>query len=255
MQFNHNLLPKILTLYLLLFLGGINLMIAQAPIRKSPYEWSYAADIPTSTIGIGANVAYIILDKKLPGLSPAEILSLDRNQVNSFDRSATYNWNPKAALASDILLYSSMALPAILLADADIRKDYLKVGSIYLQTLALNTGITNLTKVLVHRNRPYMYNPEAPMDLKLKNDARYSFFSGHTSVSAAMCFMTAKIYSDYHPDSKALPYIWAGAAIIPATTALLRWEAGKHYWSDVIVGYITGAAIGFLVPHLHKIVR
>ena len=39
---------------------------------------------------------------------------------------------------------------------------------------------------------------------------------------------------------------------MPAVTAWARVGAGKHFASDVIVGYLTGAAIGYLVPELHK---
>jgi membrane-associated phospholipid phosphatase len=176
-------------------------------------------------------------------------------EINAFDRSAAYNWSRPAALGSDVLMYGAIAAPTLLLLDKNIRKDYGKVGVIWAQTMALNTGLTNITKVLVKRTRPYVYNPNTPEHYKLERDARYSFFSGHTSVTASMSFMTAKIFSDYNPGSKALPYVWTTAAVVPATVAFLRWRAGKHYASDVIVGYLTGAAVGFLVPHLHKIIR
>jgi len=229
-------------------------VIAQSPFQ-SPYNLSYKLDIPVISAGLGLNFAYFMLDKKTPSLSETQISMLNRNDIPAIDRSASYNWSKPSALASDVLMYSAIASPSFLLIDKDIRKDGLKIGAIWAETMALTTGITNLTKVLVKRTRPYVYNPDAPLEYKLRNDAQYSFFSGHTSVTASMCFMTAKIYSDYHPNSKALPYIWAGAAIVPAATAFLRWRAGKHYFTDVLIGYVTGAAIGFLVPHLHKIIK
>jgi membrane-associated phospholipid phosphatase len=33
----------------------------------------------------------------------------------------------------------------------------------------------------------------------------------------------------------------------------LRYGGGKHFFSDIIVGYAVGAAIGILVPQLHKV--
>jgi membrane-associated phospholipid phosphatase len=221
---------------------------------QSPYSLSYKLDLPIGLTGIGLNFAYFMMDKKSPALTSSEISLLDRNNINFIDRSASFNWSRPAAKASDFVMFGAIAAPALLYLDKNVRKDWAKVGVIWAETMALNTGITNLTKVLVKRTRPYVYNPNAPMDLKLKNDARYSFFSGHTSVTSSMCFMTAKIYSDYNPNSKALPYIWTGAAIIPATAAFLRWRAGKHYFTDVLTGYIVGAAVGILVPHLHKII-
>ena len=67
-----------------------------------------------------------------------------------------------------------------------------------------------------------------------------------------MSFLTAKMYHDFYPESDARPYVWASAALIPAITGYLRVRGGKHYLTDVLVGYGVGAAIGILVPQLHK---
>jgi membrane-associated phospholipid phosphatase len=60
--------------------------------------------------------------------------------------------------------------------------------------------------------------------------------------------------SDYHPDMKTEYKIglWTFAAAVPFATAYLRVSAGKHFPTDVMTGYAVGAAIGWLVPHLHK---
>ena len=65
--------------------------------------------------------------------------------------------------------------------------------------------------------------------------------------------MTAKIYQDYNPGKKSVPWVWAAAAAVPAATGILRQQAGKHFWTDVVVGYAWGAAVGLLVPELHKL--
>jgi membrane-associated phospholipid phosphatase len=247
---------KSLNLFLAVFLLQLNFFYLKAQNSfNSPYTLTYKFDAPLATAGVGLNLAYFLLDRKSEALQPAFISTLDRSNINAFDRSAAYNWSRPAAKGSDVLMIGAMAAPSLLFFDKNIRNDYYKIGTIWAQTMALNTGVTNLTKVLVKRTRPYVYNPNAPEHYKLERDARYSFFSGHTSVTASMSFMTAKIFSDYNPSSKALPYVWTTAAVVPATVAFLRWRAGKHYASDVIVGYLTGAAIGFLVPHLHKIIR
>lgn len=246
---------KILPLLLICLALNFCSLKAQNSFISPTYALTYKLDVPLATAGLGLNFAYFLLDKKSEPLQSNFIAGLDRMEINAFDRSAAYNWSRPAALGSDVIMYVAIAAPSLLFLDKDIRKDYGKVGVIWAQTMALNTGLTNITKVLVKRTRPYVYNPNTPEHYKLERDARYSFFSGHTSVTASMSFMTAKIFSDYNPGSKALPYVWTTAAIVPATVAFLRWRAGKHYASDVIVGYLTGAAVGFLVPHLHKIIR
>ena len=41
--------------------------------------------------------------------------------------------------------------------------------------------------------------------------------------------------------------------MLPAVTGYLRFKAGKHFPTDIIVGYGVGATIGYLVPELHKL--
>jgi hypothetical protein len=46
--------------------------------------------------------------------------------------------------------------------------------------------------------------------------------------------------------------LWWGAMMGgAAATAHLRVRAGKHFYSDVVVGALVGSAIGILVPRLH----
>jgi membrane-associated phospholipid phosphatase len=104
----------------------------------------------------------------------------------------------------------------------------------------------------VKRTRPFVYQHELSIEERMSTSARQSFWSGHTSQTATMCFLTAKLYADYHPDSKWKPVMWTAAATIPAATGIFRMTAGKHFPTDVLVGYVTGAAIGFFIPRLHK---
>ena len=69
---------------------------------------------------------------------------------------------------------------------------------------------------------------------------------------AGTSFLTARLYSDFHPDSKWKPAVWAAAATIPAVTAYLRVQGGKHYPTDVAAGYAVGALTGYFIPKLHK---
>ena len=71
-------------------------------------------------------------------------------------------------------------------------------------------------------------------------------------LAASMSFMMAQTYADFHPNSNAKPYIWASAAIYPAIVGWMRVKAGKHFPTDVIVGYLAGAAVGMLVPRIHR---
>ena len=56
----------------------------------------------------------------------------------------------------------------------------------------------------------------------------------------------------YHPDSKIkwLFYTLAGTATV--SVAYLRYLAGQHFPSDLLLGIAQGTLTGLLVPYFHK---
>lgn len=202
-------------------------------------------------VGIGLGGAWY-LNKKMPALTVSDINGLKVESVPGFERFVTRQFDLRAKTASDWSLYTGVAIPALLLLDAQIRNDAPVNATIIGEAMLLNLTVTSLMKDIVQRPRPFVYNPNAPMDWKLKKDARQSFFSGHTSMVAAATFSTASVWSAYHPDSKWKPLVWAGAAVLPITTGILRVKAGKHFITDVACGFLVGAVIGWVVPKWHK---
>ena len=230
-------------------LGNSLAILAQ---YESPYKTSYQLDIPLTTLGTTSLVASHLWTQKISGLTEANIANVDAGDIFKLDADVINNWSPKAAKTSDFAMFGSMALPLALLGGKSIRKNIGTVGLLVYETAVLNSAITNLTKNLFKRNRPFVYNDLASLEKKMEVDSRKSFFSGHTSISASMTFLTAKLFSDFYPDSKYKTLVWVGAAMIPAFTGYLRVAAGKHFITDVITGYAVGALIGVLVPHFHK---
>ncbi len=234
---------------LLLFLT-FSLLCGQVS-AQSPYQLHRAQEV--GWIGGSAavtGVAYL-LKPHTPAFTPAQLSALDVSRVPRFDRYSLHHYSVSAQHGSDIGLYTSMVIPALLLADRNIRRDAPQVAVVIGEVFLANLALTTLTKELVHRTRPFNYNPDAPLEPKLEADARRSFFSGHTSTSAAMTFATARIWTDYHPDSRWKPVVWVAAAALPATVGYLRMRGGKHFLSDVAVGMVVGAATGILIPHWH----
>lgn len=195
---------------------------------------------------------FIYFESKKEALTPEQIALLNREDINRFDRKATWNWSPTAGYISDAGLYLGLATPSLIFISENARKEYKAVMLMTAETYLLTAGLTSLTKELAKRTRPFVYNDDAPLDKKLKKDARSSFFSGHTSMVASGTYLTAMMYADFHPGSRWKPMVWTGAAIIPALTGLLRYQAGKHYWTDILTGYLVGAAVGVAVPAIHK---
>jgi len=227
------------------FLAAPTTLCAQSPYQLDrEREWLLL--VSGSALEIGGLVAH----NNVKPLTLDEISALKASDVNSFDRGAIRSY--RKATASDVLVGASIVLPLTLLADDQIRRDWKVVGVMWGETLLLETGLNNLVKGLSRRTRPYVYDQQTPLSRKANPDARASFYSGHTSAAAAMSFFTGRVFSDYLSDRKTRICLWSAAASYPVVVAILRVESGKHFPSDVIVGYVAGAAIGYVIPELHK---
>lgn len=219
----------------------------------SLYRFTLGRDAALLGLGVGTNALSFSLQQGMEPLSIEQISQLNAETVPSFDQDALDNYDATAHTVSNGFLFSSLALPGLLMFDRNIRKDAPRVGLLLAESLALTNGITGMTKRLVKRNRPYMYNPEVPISDKQSINGRFSFFSGHASFSATVSFFTARVWCDYHPDSRLKPVVWSVAATLPAATGYLRYKAGKHFLSDVVTGYAVGALVGYFVPTLHHV--
>lgn len=228
------------------------LFVSTTQIAQSPYELSKKMDLP---LAIGGTVLYtggLILGNTLSPLTLTEINALDATTINAFDRLATTRWSLKAGKTSDYFQYGSLLLPLSLLAFKPIKKDSPKIGLLLAESFLITKGLTKITKGTAQRIRPFVYNKTVDLTGKMKKTAKRSFFSGHTSGAAVFSFFTAKILTDYYPDSKWKPVIWTSAALIPAATGYYRYLAGMHFTSDILVGYAVGSLVGVLIPHLHR---
>ena len=225
----------------------------------SSVQSQYVHELKTSREAylIGSGLAgFGVALKFNSGLKPhttEEIEALDPFKVNAFDRVATSTYSQNARDWSDRFLYGSYGVPLFLMLDSESRDDARDVGVMYFETMLITNSLTALSKTILRRTRPYAYNQSVDMDLKLGKSTRLSFFSGHTSNVAAASFFSAKVYSDNNPGSKMKNVYWGTAAIIPAIQGYLRVKGGKHFPTDVIVGYVVGALAGILVPDIHRV--
>jgi len=234
-------------------------------LNVSPAQAPYQLSWKTDGILLGASALMGAVDyhlnQQISLLTTEEIYAaLASNEINNFDKIATKLYSEAADKRSDIGMYisSGAALGVsaeIALSESENRglnTHSVTLAILWLETNIINSFGTDIVKSSVQRTRPYVYNHEYPIEKKYAENARKSFFSGHTSMTAANSFFAAKVFSDYYSDSKWKPVIWTTAALIPAWTGFERVLAGKHFPSDVIAGYIFGAACGYFIPHLHK---
>ena len=227
--------------------------LSQVPVqRQSTFEFKAKKDIPIMVGGAAMVISGFIMKAQVDPLTEAELATLDPSSINAFDRGATRNLRELDSHLSDYLLVFSAITPISVLAARPIRKEATAVAVMIFETAALTGGLTNFSKGLFKRKRPYVYNPNADLADRTKVSARHSFFSGHVANSAAFMYLTAYMVDRYAQRPAWKWAAWSGAVIIPGTIAYWRYSAGKHFPSDVLVGYAVGAGCGIFIPWLHR---
>jgi membrane-associated phospholipid phosphatase len=219
---------------------------------RSPYELRWERELAISGLGSVIGMTGYLLENNVNPLNSEELSHLNKMDINIFDRSATSNYNTALGDISDIGIYTLISSPALLFLSGDIRNDIGTVATMYLETLAFMYALPSVFKGSVTRYRPFVYNPEAPIEKKLDADAIKSYFSGHTTVAFASAVFISTLYSEYYPGSKYKSWVWGGSILIAATIGYLRYASGNHYPTDILTGALVGSAIGYLVPYLHK---
>jgi len=225
---------------------------APAQPAPSPYRTHLFVDgaIITGLTGLSVTGLYLVQQKN--GLTDAGLARLNKTDVPGIDRWAAGKYSESAQLASDILCYPTMLIaPGLLVFNPAAKAKFGQVAILYLETMMTTDALFTMTVGTTYRYRPYLYGTEGGSGRNGKI-ATNSFFAGHAAHTATATFFAAKVFHDFNPDSPAQPYLWAGAALVPAAVGYYRIEAGKHFLSDVLVGYTIGATVGVLVPQLHK---
>ena len=227
--------------------------IKKAPLeRVDVYKIKPAVDIPLTVAAGGWSLYAFTQIYSKPRSSEEEILALKVSDINSFDRRAVRPFSESLDEISYYQFFSVMPMPFVFLTGKSTRKDFFKLTFLYLESMSITGLLYTGSVYTTDRYRPYAYSPESTMDQRRRGGAKNSFYAGHVALVATSTFFGAKVYADYHPKSKIkwLFYTLAGAAT--ASTAYLRYEAGQHFPSDLILGAAQGTLTGILVPQLHK---
>jgi len=221
-------------------------------VAQSLYEMNRQKDGTILLIGIPVAIGGYALDASITPLTLQEISDLERKDIPQIDRFASYYYSESALNLSDILLYTCLASPLLLLSSHAVRSDFGIIYGMYAESMLFGMTLPFYGKGGVQRIRPYAYNSATPMDIKLRAEAKRSFFSGHASGAFTSTIFLSTVYSTYYPNSKWKPYIWTGSILLASTIGYLRIVGGAHFLTDVLVGAIVGSTIGYLVPKIHK---
>lgn len=225
--------------------------------RPFPYELK-TKDFWLGPGGVGLFALGASLHSGHGEITLEEIVALDRDDVNAFDRPATRNWSiewgDRSDVSRDIVVYSALLVTTVPPLVRGKWSQALTVTVMFAEAYAIMGGVTYLTKVAAARKRPYLYNTDLTPEERLgaEDDPKSSFFSGHAAGAFTAATFLSKVFTDVYGPSVWSTLVWASSLSLAAYTSFARVKAGVHFATDVIAGAAVGFAIGYLVPILHK---
>lgn len=150
----------------------------------------------------------------------------------------------KADDLSNIMVFGVLPLTAIAAIEY-LDSDFDKVESYYLlsETVIYSSLLNQFVKFTVKRERPYSHFLSEEEKKKDKDyyDQNLSFYSGHTNMSFAISATLARLV---FKDPKYSYYKWSFYGMA-GLTAYLRIAADKHYFTDVLVGALSGTLFSY----------
>lgn len=227
------------------------------PINLDPYKVNYKVEIPI--IAVGFTLFYLQLPNLdgIASIEPQEVGNYKKSSINRLDKfvlNYPESGYKKASFRSDLVLNITSVAPVLLLLDKKIRKNWGDLITLYGEAQFGQSAFYIGSATFIRKARPFVYNSNLSITERSGKNTTKSFFSGHTSVTSTASFFMAKIYDDYHSLSKGQKVLlYAGASIPPALVGYYRMKAGMHFTSDVLTGFLLGAASGILVPEFHKV--
>jgi|ERR1035437_3500806 membrane-associated phospholipid phosphatase len=221
--------------------------------KSQVFKLNPKVDIPLAAVSAGWSIYAMTKVYNKGGSTEAQILSLNKNNINSFDRGSVTPYNSSIDKMSYIPFYAAIPLPlAFFLTGDEMRSDFLKLTFLYFETLSI-TGLAGYSAVyFVDRYRPYAYDPSTSMGERMGQNAKNSFYAGHVEVIATSTFFISEVYASYYPDSKIKWLFFGVSGVATAGMGYMRLKAGEHFPSDIILGGVAGGLSGILVPYFHR---
>jgi len=230
----------------LLFVLLLFLCTKITAFSQTVYELNLKREILLGALSLGIGVTPFFVNNE-PESFPGK---LNKDDVNSFDRSLMFSYKKPLDLITDNGAYALALLPIISVIP-NIKKEntLLTYGIMYCEALLLTFGTTFTLKNAIIRYRPYMYTDDIPAGKE--NDYYNSFPSGAASFSFLGASFLSATFSREFPESKMKIPVIIGSYTLAATTASLRVVSGAHFLTDVITSALISSAYGWLIPCLH----
>lgn len=226
---------------------SFGLVVPAAAEDVIPGHHSNPVDGGVIGLGLGVGLAFSLLPMRDGGPWTTELFG-------DADLAVRDNFSRRAAHISDGLLAASLVAPIGYLTGGTIEDADGDRLMIYGESLAINIALVQAAKHLVQRPRPYLYARSAAATRYAAaqgDDARMSFYSGHAALSFGAAVTGAYLLGASTDNRTARSFAWGLGLAAATATANLRVRAGKHFYSDVVIGGLVGITVGYVVPALH----
>ncbi len=137
---------------------------------------------------------------------------------------------------------------------SDTQESFITDFTLYAESAVFNLAMTDLVKIAVRRPRPVAYQQLRVNGMvEPGTDSALSFYSGHTSMTAALSATAAYLAFARDPEGIEGWLVAGGGLALTALVGVERVLAGAHFPTDVIAGAIAGGSMGTMVPYLHRV--
>jgi membrane-associated phospholipid phosphatase len=199
-----------------------------------------------ASIATGAALVWIFTESVTKdSFAPSDCRWCDGNGLDDGVRTAL-KWDD-VALARGMSDATALLGPvAVLTLDAVAADTWTIFGEdalVMVETAAIAMDVNQMFKFIVGRQRPFVRFGQGGVP---KSDHNLSFFSGHATWTFAMATSGATLA--YIRGRSSGPLVLGVGLGFASLTGWLRIAGDKHYFSDVLVGALWGAGIGFAIP-------
>jgi len=221
---------------------------ADSPLDDRHADGYYVARGGAVLAAMGATIAATALLRPTPPVST-------QSEWLGWDNALRGRLSTEASDASDVTLLTAMAVPLGVELTYGFDTRTANTSILYAEVVWANVLLNTAVKYAAPRWRPYHYrDPVAAAYVESQSaDAFLSFYSGHASTAFAAAVGGAYLFSAAHPQADANPWLWGVESCMATATTIWRVRAGKHFYSDVIVGAVVGSAIGIGIPLLEGV--
>ncbi len=229
------------------------LPVAHAKPPAAPLRYQPTLDLP---LMLGAGTIWASSELLKPHLAPENCRWCEPGELDRNAREALLWSNPaRADLLSNLSAYGlvpilTLGLSGVAAIDQNHAGNWPTDAATLAEGVAIAGLLNQMVKFAVGRERPFVH--ALPESAKTETadpwDNNVSFYSGHTSFTFSLAVGAGTVCS--LRGYRAAPLVWATGLTAALLTGYLRIAADRHYLTDVLVGALMGALIGFGVPYL-----